>query len=138
MPPPPTSHPPNHPPPISLILLNLWLGWIWWNIQLTTYFYFKKVFFKVVLYVFLVTDQFCTKWLSQKNVIFCPKKAFFLTKNAIYTPAPPNSTLVSRNFFSYGIPLHKSWRIFYSKLQLVPIRMALPFSSISQPRMHQF
>ena len=56
-----------------------YVGWIWWKIQNHTF--SKKMYFlKVVLYIFLVTDQFCMKWLSPKNVIFCPKNAFFLPK----------------------------------------------------------
>ena len=36
----------------------------------------------------------------QKMSFSALKKHIFFTKNAIFTPAPPNSTLVSRNFFS--------------------------------------
>ena len=59
--------------------LHRWVGWIWWKIQNHTF--SKKMYFlKVVLDIILVTDQFCMKWLSPKNVIFCPKNAFFLPK----------------------------------------------------------
>ena len=44
----------------------------------------KNEFLKVAFYVYLVTDQFCKKWLSPKNVIFCPKNAFFDKNCNIY------------------------------------------------------
>ena len=56
-----------------------YIGWIWWKIQNHT-FSEKMCFLKVALYVPLVTDQFCIKWLSPKNVIFCPKNALFWQK----------------------------------------------------------
>ena len=37
--------------------------------------------------------------MFSKKPHFLPKKSIFLTKNAIYTPAPPYSALMSRNFF---------------------------------------
>ena len=55
------------------------LGRIWWKL-LNHNFGEKKIFWKHVNDVFLVTDEFWIKWFFQKNVIFCPKNAFFWEK----------------------------------------------------------
>ena len=52
------------------------LGRIWWKLQ-TRDFSKKKFFLKHGDNLFLVTDEFWIKWIFQKNVIFCPKNAFF-------------------------------------------------------------
>ena len=40
----------------------------------------KKIFLTYWKTVFLVTEHFCIKWTFWKNVIFCPKNAFFWQK----------------------------------------------------------
>ena len=57
----------------------IWLGRIWW--KLLSHNFGKKVLCLTCLNnVFLVTDDFCIKWVFWKNLIFCLKNAFFSQK----------------------------------------------------------
>ena len=101
---------------ISFYRMQCTMSRLNWKIQNHT-FSEKNCFLKVVLYVFLVTDQLCIKWLSPKNVIFCPKNAFFWQKMQYIHLCRPLPLWCQRTFFSYGILLLKSWRIFWGKLR---------------------
>ena len=76
----------------------------------------KKLFLMHWKTVFWVTEHFCRKWTFWKNVIFCPKNAFFWQK----WPVDPRRSAAERQcqgtFFSGGILLLKSWRILLGKI----------------------
>ena len=71
----------------------------------------KKLFLTYWKTVFWVTEHFCIKWTFWKNVFFCPKNAFFLTKMACWPSPERAGAAMSRNFFLGRILLLKSWRI---------------------------
>ena len=67
----------------------------------------KKIFLPYWKTVFWVTEHFCIKWTFWKNVIFCPKNAFFFDKNGNLTPCPAQPRAEVKELFFREVILHQ-------------------------------